>query len=80
MIMVDDERYPLKDGEAPEMRKIRFRTLGCYPLTACVDSDATTMEEVVKEVTELKLSERATRLIDGDKEDSMEKKKTEGYV
>ena len=61
------------------MRKIRFRTLGCYPLTASVDSDATTMEEVVQEVTDLKLSERATRLIDGDKEDSMEKKKTEGY-
>ena len=79
MIMVDDERYPLKDGEVPEMRKIRFRTLGCYPLTAGVESDATTMEEVVQEVTELKLSERATRLIDGDKEDSRETKKTEGY-
>jgi len=79
MIMVDDDRYPLSDGEIPEMKKIRFRTLGCYPLTAGVDSDATTMEQVVKEVTELKLSERATRLIDGDKEDSMEKKKTEGY-
>jgi sulfate adenylyltransferase subunit 2 len=79
MIMVDDERFPLKDGEAPEMRKIRFRTLGCYPLTAGVDSNATTMKEVVQEVTYLKLSERATRLIDGDKEDSMEKKKTEGY-
>ena len=61
------------------MRQIRFRTLGCYPLTAGVDSEAITMEEVVKEVTQLKLSERATRLIDGDKEDSMEKKKTEGY-
>jgi sulfate adenylyltransferase subunit 2 len=79
LIMVDDERYPLKDGETPEMRRIRFRTLGCYPLTAGVESSATTMEEVVKEVTELKLSERATRLIDGEKEDSMEKKKTEGY-
>jgi sulfate adenylyltransferase subunit 2 len=79
MFMVDDERYPLKDRESPEMRKIRFRTLGCYPLTAGVASDATTMEQVVQEVTELKLSERATRLIDGDKEDSMEKKKTEGY-
>ena len=79
MIMVDDARYPLNTGETPEMRKIRFRTLGCYPLTAGVDSDATTMEQVVQEVTELKLSERATRLIDGDKEDSMEKKKTEGY-
>ena len=79
MIMVDDDRYPLKDGETPEMRKIRFRPLGCCPLTAGVDSDATTMEEVVQEVTELKLSERATRLIDGDKDDSMEKKKTGGY-
>jgi sulfate adenylyltransferase subunit 2 len=79
MIMVDDGRFPLKDDEAPKMRKVRFRTLGCYPLTAAVDSEAETIEEVVKEVTELKLSERATRLIDGDKEDSMEKKKTEGY-
>lgn len=79
LIMVDDDRYPLRDGETPEMRRIRFRTLGCYPLTAGVESDATTMEQVVKEVTELKLSERATRLIDGEKEDSMEKKKTEGY-
>ena len=79
MIMVDDDRYPLRDGEVAEMRKIRFRTLGCYPLTAGVESSAVTLEEVVQEVTELKLSERATRLIDGDKEDSMEKKKTEGY-
>jgi sulfate adenylyltransferase subunit 2 len=79
LIMVDDDRYPLKDGESPEMRRIRFRTLGCYPLTAGVESSATTMEEVVQEVTELKLSERATRLIDGEKEDSMEKKKAEGY-
>jgi sulfate adenylyltransferase subunit 2 len=79
LIMVDDARYPLRDGETPEMRNIRFRTLGCYPLTAGVESSATTMEEVVQEVTELKLSERATRLIDGEKEDSMEKKKTEGY-
>jgi sulfate adenylyltransferase subunit 2 len=79
LIMVDDARYPLRDGETPEMRNIRFRTLGCYPLTAGVESSATTMEDVVQEVTELKLSERATRLIDGEKEDSMEKKKTEGY-
>ena len=78
-IMVDDGRYPIRDKEVPEMRKIRFRTLGCYPLTAGVESDATTMEQVVQEVTELKLSERATRLIDNEKEDSMEKKKTEGY-
>lgn len=79
LIMVDDERYPLRDGETPEMRKIRFRTLGCYPLTAGVESDAITLEEVVEEVMQVKLSERATRLIDGDKEDSMEKKKKEGY-
>jgi sulfate adenylyltransferase subunit 2 len=79
LIMVDDDRYPIDSGEKPEMRKIRFRTLGCYPLTAGVESDATSIEQVVQEVTELKLSERATRLIDGEKEDSMEKKKTEGY-
>lgn len=79
LIMIDDDRYPLREGEKPEMRKIRFRTLGCYPLTAGVESDAITLEEVFNEVMEVKLSERATRLIDGDKEDSMEKKKKEGY-
>ena len=79
IIMIDDERYPLRDGETPEMRRIRFRTLGCYPLTAGVESSATTLEEVFEEVMEVKLSDRATRLIDGDKEDSMEKKKKEGY-
>jgi sulfate adenylyltransferase subunit 2 len=79
IIMIDDERYPLRDGESPEMRRIRFRTLGCYPLTAGVESSAITLEEVFEEVMEVKLSERATRLIDGDKEDSMEKKKKEGY-
>ena len=79
MIKVDDERFPLINGETPVMRKIRFRTLGCYPLTAAVESDATTIAEIVEEVMNVKLSERATRLIDGEKEDSMEKKKTEGY-
>lgn len=79
MIMVDDERFPLINGETPENRLIRFRTLGCYPLTAAVESTATTIADVLAEVSEVKLSERATRLIDGDKEDSMEKKKTEGY-
>lgn len=79
LIMVDDDRFPLINGEQPQMRKIRFRTLGCYPLTAGVESDAITIEEVVSEVMEVKLSERATRLIDGEKEDSMEKKKKEGY-
>ena len=79
LIMVDDERYPLLDGEKPFMKKVRFRTLGCYPLTAAVESDALTIEDVVEEVLQVKLSERATRLIDGDNEDSMEKKKMEGY-
>ena len=79
LIMVDDDRYQLRDGETPEMRRIRFRTLGCYPLTAGVESEATTIKDILEEITEVKLSERATRLIDGDKEDSMEKKKVEGY-
>ena len=79
MIMVDDDRFQLRDGETPFMMMVRFRTLGCYPLTAAVESTATTIEDVVEEVLQVKLSERATRLIDGDNEDSMEKKKTEGY-
>ena len=79
LIMVDDERYPLNEGEAPEELMVRFRTLGCYPLTAAVESDATTIADVVSEVTGTQLSERASRLIDGENEDSMEKKKTEGY-
>jgi sulfate adenylyltransferase subunit 2 len=79
MIMVDDDRFPLINNEVPVMKKIRFRTLGCYPLTAAVESSATTVSEIVEEVMNVKLSERATRLIDGEKEDSMEKKKTEGY-
>ena len=79
LIMVDDDRYPLLPGEKPEMVKVRFRTLGCYPLTAAVESTATSITEIVEEVFSVKLSERATRLIDGATEDSMEKKKTEGY-
>ena len=79
LIMVDDDRYQLQDGETPFMKQVRFRTLGCYPLTAAVESSAQTIEDVVEEVLQVKLSERATRLIDGDNEDSMEKKKTEGY-
>ena len=79
LIMVDDDRYPLLDREKPELVKVRFRTLGCYPLTAAVESSATSIAEIVDEVFSVKLSERATRLIDGAAEDSMEKKKTEGY-
>ena len=78
-IMVNDDRFPLLNGEKPQKRKVRFRTLGCYPLTASVDSNATTVGEIVEEVLKVKLSERATRLIDGADEDSMEKKKSEGY-
>jgi len=79
LIMVDDERYPLNEGEVPEEKMVRFRTLGCYPLTAAVESNASTISDVVAEVTGTQLSERASRLIDGENEDSMEKKKTEGY-
>ncbi|MEJ6608035.1 MAG: sulfate adenylyltransferase subunit CysD [Candidatus Planktophila sp.] len=79
LIMVDDDRYPLLNGEVAQEKLVRFRTLGCYPLTAAVESSAVTISEVVEEVLQVKLSERATRLIDGEKEDSMEKKKTEGY-
>jgi sulfate adenylyltransferase subunit 2 len=79
LIMVDDERYPLNPGEEPKLEMVRFRTLGCYPLTAGVRSDADTIEKVVDEVLHVRLSERATRLIDGSNETSMEKKKAEGY-
>jgi sulfate adenylyltransferase subunit 2 len=79
IMMVDDERMPLNVGETPQMRMIRFRTLGCYPLTAAVESDATTIEEVVYETLSAKTSERAGRMIDYDKPGSMEQKKIEGY-
>ena len=79
LIMVDDERYPLSPGEKVQMLEVRFRTLGCYPLTAAVISDAKDLTSIVDEVFSVKLSERATRLIDGANEDSMEKNKTEGY-
>lgn len=79
LIMVDDERFQFLDTDKVENRVVRFRTLGCYPLTAGVESEAKTIEEIIDEVGEVKLSERATRLIDGANEDSMEKKKLEGY-
>jgi sulfate adenylyltransferase subunit 2 len=79
LIMVDDERFQLLVTDTVESKLIRFRTLGCYPLTAGVESSAATVEEIIAEVEQVKLSERATRLIDGANEDSMEKKKLEGY-
>lgn len=79
MIMVDDERLPLRPGEVPEERKIRFRTLGCYPLTAAIDSEADTLEAIVREMLIARTSERSGRLIDHDESASMEKKKREGY-
>jgi sulfate adenylyltransferase subunit 2 len=79
LIMVDDERMPLREGEVPMMRKVRFRTLGCYPLTGAVESDAETLEEVIQEMLLTKTSERQGRVIDHDSAGSMEKKKQEGY-
>jgi sulfate adenylyltransferase subunit 2 len=78
-IMVDDNRMPLEPGEIPEMRMVRFRTLGCYPLTAAFESPATTMEEIIAETFNTVSSEREGRLIDSDQPGSMEKKKQEGY-
>ncbi len=78
-IMVDDERMPLEPGEQPQMRLVRFRTLGCYPLTAAIESSATTMEEIIAETFNTVSSERQGRLIDADQPGSMEKKKQEGY-
>ncbi len=79
LIMVDDERLPLLPGEAPQSRLVRFRTLGCYPLTAAVPSAAATLEEIVEEMLVARTSERAGRMIDHDEAASMEKKKREGY-
>jgi sulfate adenylyltransferase subunit 2 len=78
-IMVDDDRFPLGPGETPEMRTVRFRTLGCYPLTAAMESRATTIAEIVRETMTATTSERQGRLIDHDQNASMEKKKQEGY-
>ena len=78
-IMVDDDRLPLNPGEVPEMKSVRFRTLGDYPLTAAVESEAATLEEIVAEMLVARTSERSGRLIDHDEAGSMEKKKREGY-
>lgn len=79
LFMLDDDRFPLNEGEKPEMRSIRFRTLGCYPLTAAVESSASTLPEVILEMRSSHSSERSGRLIDSDQVASMEKKKKEGY-
>ena len=79
LIMVDDERFPLRPGERPQLRRVRFRTLGCYPLSGAVESDATTLEQVVAEVHRERRSERAGRLIDRDGASAMERRKSEGY-
>ena len=78
LIMVDDDRLPLKEGEKPEFRKVRFRTLGCYPLTGAVESNAETVEEIVQEMLLTTTSERQGRVIDDDGS-SMEDKKKDGY-
>jgi sulfate adenylyltransferase subunit 2 len=79
LIMVDDERMPLRDGEVPMMKSIRFRTLGCYPLTGAVESTAATLPEIIQEMLLTTTSERQGRAIDHDQAASMEKKKQEGY-
>jgi sulfate adenylyltransferase subunit 2 len=78
-IMVDDDRLPLEKGEKPELKMVRFRTLGCYPLTGAIESNAQTLEEIVLEMLTARTSERSGRLIDHDEAGSMEKKKREGY-
>ncbi len=79
LIMVDDDRMPLAKGEVPDMRSVRFRTLGCYPLTGAVASTATTLSEIIEEMLLSTSSEREGRVIDSDSSGSMEKKKREGY-
>jgi len=78
-LMVDDDRLPLEQGEVPEMKSIRFRTLGCYPLTGAIESTASNLEEIILEMRNCTTSERQSRLIDSDQAASMEKKKQEGY-
>ena len=79
LIMVDDERMQLNDGEVPQLRTVRFRTLGCYPLSGAIESDAATLPDIIQEMLLTKYSERQGRLIDHDGVGSMEEKKREGY-
>lgn len=79
LIMVDDDRMPLQQGEVPEIKNVRFRTLGCYPLTGAIESEAKTLPEIIQEMLLTTTSERQGRVIDSDSSGSMEKKKMEGY-
>src|SRR3954454_6566895 len=79
LIMVDDDRLPLEPGEVPMIKQVRFRTLGCYPLSGAIESEAATVGEIVAELRQASRSERQGRLIDSDSEASMERKKREGY-
>ncbi|HEX4033454.1 MAG TPA: sulfate adenylyltransferase subunit CysD [Solirubrobacteraceae bacterium] len=79
LIMVDDDRLPLAEGETPQMRTVRFRTLGCYPLSGAIESDAATLPAIIREMFLARTSERQGRLIDHDQSGSMERKKQEGY-
>ena len=79
LIVVDDERLPLRSGETPELMMVRFRTLGCYPLTGAIESNATTIDEIVAEIRSANMSERQGRFIDSDEAASMESKKRAGY-
>ncbi|MEM6669294.1 MAG: sulfate adenylyltransferase subunit CysD [Pseudomonadota bacterium] len=79
LIMVDDDRIPLRDGEEPMLKKVRFRTLGCYPLTGAIESEADTLSKIIQETLLSSSSERQGRVIDHDQSASMEKKKQEGY-
>jgi sulfate adenylyltransferase subunit 2 len=79
LIMVDDERMPLRSGETPQLKKVRFRTLGCYPLTGAIESEADTLPAIIQEMLLTRTSERQGRVIDHDAAASMEKKKQEGY-
>ena len=79
LVMVDDERLPLREGEVARMRRVRFRTLGCYPLTGAIESDAATLDDIIDEMRHATTSERQGRMIDHDPSASMEKKKREGY-
>jgi sulfate adenylyltransferase subunit 2 len=79
LILADDGRLPLLPGETPQMRRVRFRTLGCYPLTGAIESAAVTLDDILDELLSSRYSERQGRVIDRDETASMEKKKREGY-